>query len=122
MSGPEHLNLISPATLAERLGVSVRTLYFYEAKQLLSGMTVGRAKFYNIEQQRRAARTVSLRRLGFTLKQIQELLRSVDGHQGQEEYRLAVKRQIQVLERRRGEVETALEELREITDEGNDQE
>lgn len=98
--------------LAERLGVTHRTLRFYEERRLLSSVIVGNVRYYDEHQTRRATSITKFRSLGFTLAEIRRLLPVSDGDANSAKLKVAIARQITELERRRSEVEAALDELR----------
>lgn len=66
---------INPAEAARRLGVSVKTLRLYEAQGLIAPVrTEAGWRTYGPAQMARAGEVVSLRKLGFSLKQVGRLL------------------------------------------------
>jgi DNA-binding transcriptional MerR regulator len=114
MTGNDDAELLPIGDLAKELGVSHRALRFYEDRKILSSTIISGVRHYDSWQRRRAAEIVRLRSLGFTVTQIGELLRNPESSEGRERLRLAVERQMSVLERQRQEIDRALEELRKL--------
>ncbi|CAD6510312.1 hypothetical protein LMG28140_00340 [Paraburkholderia metrosideri] len=115
----------SPALLtvrdaAERLGVTPRTLKYYEERGLVSPTrSEGRYRLYDEEDLKRFARILRLRSLGFSLHGITEMLKrpleSVDGGhrfstESLQQIRDAIAQQVEALDAR---IETMRRELKE---------
>lgn len=115
----------SPALLtvrdaAERLGVTPRTLKYYEERGLVSPTrSEGRYRLYDEEDLKRFARILRLRSLGFSLHSITEMLkRSLEpvegGHrfstESLQQIRDAIARQVETLDTR---IEAVRRELKE---------
>ncbi|HEX7906522.1 MAG TPA: MerR family transcriptional regulator [Paraburkholderia sp.] len=115
----------SPALLtvrdaAERLGVTPRTLKYYEERGLVSPTrSEGRYRLYDEEDLKRFSRILRLRSLGFSLHGITEMLKrpleSVDGSQrysidSLQEIHDAIAHQVEALDAR---IETMRRELKE---------
>ena len=107
--------LVEIGDLAQRLGVSYRTLQFYEEKHLLASSIVGRVRHYDDEQCRRAEAILHFRRLGFSVEETRRLLAIGDGSEAEGSLKHAFERQIAELERRKREIDAALEELQRLT-------
>jgi DNA-binding transcriptional MerR regulator len=110
--------MYSITELARELGVTPRTLRFYEDKGLLKPQRVGGTRVY--VQRDRARLIIILRgkRLGFSLKEISEYLDLYDADPTQRAQidRLLnlVRERIGLLEQQRDALEETLSELREI--------
>ena len=98
--------------LAREFGVTLRTLRFYEDRGLLSPRRDGTARIYDARDRDRLSVILKGKQLGFTLTEIRDMLEA-DGHRGG--LSLApgqVIDQIAMLERQRGDIDKAIEELR----------
>jgi DNA-binding transcriptional MerR regulator len=99
--------------LAEDFGVTLRTLRFYESRGFVSPRRQGSTRLYSQADRDRIALILKAKRLGFTLREIGLLLK---GHAGTPEgLRLSRRQcteQINLLERQKREIESALVELR----------
>ncbi len=110
--------------LARTYGVSLRTLRFYEARGLLQPRRQGTMRYYGAADRVRLGLILKGKRLGFTLSEIQDLIASrvkaglPEGSElGGNDLVIGLGReqiaaQIAHLERRRTEIEAAIEELR----------
>ena len=103
--------------LALRFGVTLRTLRFYEKKGLLKPRRCGMTRLYDEQDRERLALILQGKRLGFTLNEIRALV--APAQQGVDNRALDLSRekcveQINLLERKKREIETALAELRRI--------
>jgi len=100
--------------LAREFEVTLRTLRFYESKSLIKPRRQGMTRIYSQEDRERLALILQGKRLGFTLREIRELVAS----QGQvKSAALPLSReqclaQIKLLEKQKRDIETALAELR----------
>ncbi len=108
----------SIAELAQELGVTTRTIRFYEDQGLISPQRAGHARIYTTRDRARLLLILRGKRLGFSLKDIKEFLdlHAVDAKQVGQLQLLAVKvkNRITALEAQREEVETVLAELQDI--------
>lgn len=95
--------------VAERFGVTLRTLRFYEQKGLLAPTRRGQDRHYGADQVDVLARIVKAKALGLTLREIEALL---GGRTGEGLAPAAVAAQIAHLERQRDEIDAALARLR----------
>jgi DNA-binding transcriptional MerR regulator len=98
---------------AQALGVSQRTLRFYEARGFIKPQRAGEERRYSQDDCDRVVLILQAKRLGFTLREIADLLAE------SESGRLALSRaqcteQINLLERQKRAIETALDELRRV--------
>lgn len=106
--------------LAEELGVTPRTLRFYEDKGLLTPNRVGNNRVYDRRDRARMKLILRGKRLGFSLAEIKEYLDlyNVDAG-GVEQLRVllkGVRERVGALERQRDDLEATLEELRDVED------
>jgi DNA-binding transcriptional MerR regulator len=102
--------------LAREFGVSLRTLRFYEARGFVSPQRSGTARCYSQSDRDRIALVLKVKRLGFTLREIAELLAGVD-EDCPHALRLSRQQcteQINLLERQKREIDAALAELRRL--------
>jgi DNA-binding transcriptional MerR regulator len=105
------------AQLSKEFGVSLRTLRFYEARRFVAPRRDGAARFYSQSDRDRIALILRAKRLGFTLREIGDLMAQGDAETGRNVLRLSRQQctdQIGLLERQKREIETALSELRRI--------
>jgi DNA-binding transcriptional MerR regulator len=101
--------------LAHEFGVTLRALRFYEIRGLLSPRRNGHARVYRQADRERLALILRGKKLGFSLDEIGGMLAAGPGSEPQAS--LVVSRekcieQINLLERRKRQIETALAELR----------
>lgn len=83
-SAPEQLQGIQQ--VAERLGVTHRTLRFYEDKGLIEPARVGNTRIYSPREVARMQLILRGKRLGFTIREIKEFLDLYDvDHTGLEQ-------------------------------------
>jgi len=104
--------------LAEELGITPRTLRFYEAKGLLSPRRVGNNRVYSKRDRARLKLILRGKRLGFSLEEIKEYLDlyNVDRSQ-QEQMRVLLARireRLDALAQQRQDLEATVSELKEI--------
>jgi DNA-binding transcriptional MerR regulator len=100
--------LVPIGEVAERFGVTLRTLRFYEQRRLLSPVREGPRRLYGTDQLTRLGRILAAKRLGLSLHEIERLLAEETLSLSQEE----VEAQIAHLEQQRADIEAALAELR----------
>jgi DNA-binding transcriptional MerR regulator len=108
-------NVFTIAQLAHEFGVTLRTLRHYEGLGLLSPRRTGAARLYSQSDHDRVAQIVQGKKLGFTLREIRELLATPEGDGDRPLLRLSRAQcveQINLLERRKRAIEHALSELR----------
>jgi DNA-binding transcriptional MerR regulator len=113
-SGP----LYSVSQLADDLGVSARTVRFYEDKELISPRRVGNNRVYSVRDRARMILILRGKKLGFSLRDIKQYLDLYDAdptHAKQMRLLLkAVASRIAQLEDQRVALEQALAELHEV--------
>lgn len=110
--------MYSVTELARELGITPRTLRFYEDKGLLKPQRVGGTRVYLTRDRARLILILRGKRLGFSLREISEYLDLYDAdpsHRAQIDRLLhLVQDRIQLLEQQREALEETLAELREI--------
>ncbi len=101
--------------LAREFDVTLRTLRFYEDKNLLNPVREGINRLYSRRDRSRLKLILMGKRVGFSLEQIGDMLDLYDLKDGQvAQLKLAQERfssQLQSLEQQKRDVETAIEEL-----------
>jgi DNA-binding transcriptional MerR regulator len=101
------------AEVSREFGLTFRTLRFYEMRGLISPRRDGPARIYRQGDRTRLALIVKGRKLGFTLAEIQQMLAADGGYPSSFHLsRETCVEQINMLERRKRDIETALTELR----------
>lgn len=101
--------------LAKEFGVSLRTLRFYEDKDLIQPRRNGVTRIYSRRDRARLKLVIMGKRVGFSLKEIKEMLDLYDLKDGQStQLKVSLKRfneQIALLQKQKQDVEQAIEEL-----------
>jgi len=104
--------------VAAQLGVSHRTLRFYEDKGLIEPARVGNTRIYGRREVARMQLILRGKRLGFSIREIKEFLDLYDADPTHaEQLRLLLNRvreRIGLLENQRKEIDKTLRELRQI--------
>lgn len=102
--------------LAQEAGVTLRALRFYQSKGLLTPRRNGPARLFSAQDRDRLALILQGKRLGFTLIEIRDMLaaRARGNAHSLPISRKKCVEQINLLERQRREIDTALAELRRI--------
>ncbi len=104
--------------LGAELGVTVRTLHFYEAQGLLTPRRAGNTRVYTQRERARMILILRGKRLGFSIREIREYLELYDVDPTHEEQLKAllktVHSRIQRLEDQRVALDETLAELRNI--------
>lgn len=83
MDAPSHGDLFSVTELARELGVTARTLRFYEDKGLVEPRRIGNTRVYSHRDRGRMILILRGKRLGFTLREIREWLDLYETDPGQ---------------------------------------
>ena len=112
--GPSD-DLLTIGEVAERYGVTLRTLRFYELKGLIAPARVGATRLYDAAQLAHLSRLLAGKRLGLTLHEIEDLVSPSDGKLPA----LSAERraeQIAHLEAQLAAIDAALAELRAMSD------
>lgn len=101
--------------LAAEFGVTLRTLRFYEDKDLLSPKRVGVTRLYSRRDRARLKLILLGKRLGFSLEEVKKMIELYDPR-GKNVTQLQValekgRSQMATLQQQRDELDTAIEEL-----------
>src|SRR6476619_918333 len=115
-TGLGQADSITIGELARESGVTLRALRFYQSKGLLAPHRNGSARVFSHADRDRLALILQGKRLGFTLTEIREMLtaRARGCTNALPISRRKCVEQINMLERQRRDIETALAELRQI--------
>ena len=101
--------------LAKEFDVSLRTLRFYEDKNLLNPRRDGVTRIYSRRDRARLKLVLMGKRVGFSLDEIKDMLDLYDLKDGQStQLKVSLKRfneQIALLEKQKQDVEQAIDEL-----------
>jgi len=101
--------------LAKEFGVTLRTLRFYEDKNLLNPRREGMARIYSRRDRARLKLVLMGKKVGFSLTEIKDMLDLYDLRDGQvTQLRVALDRfteQINVLHQQRSDVDQAIADL-----------
>ena len=101
--------------LSKEFGVTLRTLRFYEDKNLIHPRRQGANRVYGRRDRARLKLVLLGRKVGFSLDEIREMLAFYDLREGDTvQLEMALRRfsdQIEALKRHKGDVEQAIEEL-----------
>jgi len=104
--------------LAAELGVTVRTLHFYETQGLIAPQRAGHTRVYTQRERARLVLILRGKRLGFSIREIKEYLElyDIDPTLTQQNKSLlkSVRSRIQRLEEQRQALEQTLAELRDM--------
>ena len=112
----ENRDLFAIADLAKEFGISTRAIRFYEAKGLLAPERVGATRIFRRRDRARLILILRGKRLGFSLRDISDYLSLYDANRSQQVHLLIdkVDERLASLERQRDDLETTINELREI--------
>jgi len=118
MDASSHSELYSVTDLAENLGITPRTLRFYEDKGLLTPRRAGNTRVYSHRDRGRMILILRGKRLGFSLSEIREWLDLYDSDPGQKEQMriLAGKadERLAALRQQREDIDATIKELEDI--------
>lgn len=109
--GPD-VDFFTIGDIARTYGVSLRALRFYEERQLLQPERRGMVRLYDADARARLELILKGKQLGFTLTEIRDMLEAGGARGGLPLAPAQVVDQIAMLERQRGEIDKAIEELR----------
>ena len=108
-------DLVTVTDLAQQLGISARTLRFYEDKGLIAPRRVGAARAYSYRERARMILILRGKELGFSLREIKDYLDLYDADPKHETQTLVLLRKIadrrRQLEQKRDAIEQALQGL-----------
>jgi DNA-binding transcriptional MerR regulator len=115
LSGPDAGTLFSVSQLARQLGVTARTIRFYEDKHLITPQRAGTTRVYTHRDRARLMLILRGKRLGFSLREIKEFLDLYDvdpaHHVQLRQLLAAVRRRLARLREQRAAIEESLSEL-----------
>lgn len=104
--------------LAKELGITARTIRFYEDKRLISPQRAGSTRVYTARDRARMILILRGKNLGFSLREIKDYLDLYDvDHSQVEQIRLllaAVHKRLELLRTQRQSLETTITELEDI--------
>jgi DNA-binding transcriptional MerR regulator len=114
-AGDGHQATYSISQLAREFDITPRTIRFYEDKGLLSPRRAGTTRIYNGRDRVRLKLVLRGKRLGFSLREIADIIDMYDsepGEVGQLEYMLRrLEQRRSLLQARRRDIELTLQEL-----------
>jgi len=118
MDASSNSELYSVTDLAENLGITPRTLRFYEDKGLLTPRRAGNTRVYNHRDRGRMILILRGKRLGFSLGEIREWLDLYDTDPGQVEQMRALvgkaAERLAALRQQREDIDATITELEDI--------
>jgi DNA-binding transcriptional MerR regulator len=110
--------LYSVSQLAAQLGVTARAIRFYEDKNLITPQRAGTTRVYGLRDRARLILILRGKRLGFSLREIKELLDLYDAdpqhHVQLRQFLVAVRKRVAKLQEQRTAIDECLSELNEI--------
>ncbi len=110
--------LYSVSQLAAQLGITARTIRFYEDKNLITPQRAGTTRVYTHRDRARLVLILRGKRLGFSLKEIKEFLDLYDAdpehHLQIKQLLVAVRKRLTKLHEQRAAIDESLTELSEI--------
>jgi DNA-binding transcriptional MerR regulator len=111
-------SFLTVTQLAKELGITARTIRFYEDKNLISPQRAGSTRVYTARDRGRMILILRGKNLGFSLREIKEYLDLYDvDHTQVEQNRLllaAVAKRLDLLRTQRQSLETTIAELEQI--------
>ncbi|MBV9654272.1 MAG: MerR family DNA-binding transcriptional regulator [Acetobacteraceae bacterium] len=114
----DEARLYSVTELGSDLGVSARTIRFYEDKALIAPQRAGGARVYTARDRARMVLILRGKRLGFSLREIKEYLDLYDQDRTQREQIQVLLRSVRdrmgALQQQEAAIEQTLAELRDI--------
>lgn len=118
LEGDQTLPLYSVSQLARELGVTARTIRFYEDKNLIMPQRAGTTRVYTHRDRARLVLIMRGKRLGFSLREVKEFLDLYDAdpehHLQARQLQLAVRKRLANLREQREAIDQSLSELNEI--------
>ncbi len=118
MDASNHPELYSVTELAADLGVTARTLRFYEDKGLIEPRRIGNTRVYTHRDRGRLALILRGKRLGFSLREIRDWLELYEAGPGQRRQLEALlakaAERIATLEQQRQDIDATIAELKDI--------
>jgi len=116
-SEPQNRDLYAIADLAREFGISTRAIRFYESKGLLNPERVGGTRVFRRRDRARLILVLRGKRLGFSLRDIYDYLSLYDADSQTAQVTLLVGKvdeRLKLLEEQLVDLQTTIEELREI--------
>ncbi len=117
-AGQSGISLFSVSQLARQLGVTARTIRFYEDKQLIAPQRAGTTRVYTHRDRARLMLILRGKRLGFSLREIKEFLDlyDVDPTHHLQVHKLlgGVRKRMSKLREQLAAIEESMKELSEI--------
>jgi DNA-binding transcriptional MerR regulator len=114
----DSTTLYSVSQLAGQLGVTARTIRFYEDKNLITPQRAGTTRVYGLRDRARLILILRGKRLGFSLREIKELLDLYDAdpqhHVQLRQLLVAIRKRVTKLQEQRVAIDECLGELQEI--------
>jgi len=118
MDASGHNDLYSVTELARELGVTARTLRFYEDKGLVEPRRIGNTRVYSHRDRGRLILILRGKRLGFTLREIREWLDLYEADPGQVvQMRILIDKaadKLEALQQQRRDIDATVAELKQI--------
>jgi len=115
-AAPEPFHTVTQ--LARELGITARTIRFYEDKGLISPQRAGTTRVYTVRDRARMILILRGKRLGFSLREIKEYLDLYDqDHTQAGQIRLlltGVQKRLDMLHEQRRALDTSIAELEDI--------
>jgi DNA-binding transcriptional MerR regulator len=115
-------DLLTFKEMCERFDVTPRTLRYYEYIELLNPQKEGRSRFYGPREIARMTLILRGRRFGFSLEESRQWLQIYDQKGTDEQNRVWIEladRQLNVLTEQRDELDSAIEDLRQLRDQAS---
>ncbi len=116
--GPENERpFFTIGDLSHEFDLTLRALRFYEDKGLIAPQRRGVTRLYSPQDRERIALIVKGKKLGFTLTEIRDLIAAEEGRSDPSSLNLSREKcleQINLLEKQRHQIESALTELRRV--------
>jgi DNA-binding transcriptional MerR regulator len=115
-------DLLTFKEMCERFDVTPRTLRYYEYIELLNPQKEGRSRFYGPREIARMTLILRGRRFGFSLEESRQWLQIYDQKGTDEQNRVWIEladRQLSVLTKQRDELDSAIEDLRQLRDQAS---
>ena len=103
--------------LSQEFDLTLRALRFYEDKGLITPQRRGVTRLYSPQDRERVALIVKGKKLGFTLTEIRDLVAAEENHSDASSLNLSREKcleQINILEKQKHQIESALTELRRL--------
>jgi DNA-binding transcriptional MerR regulator len=111
-------SFLTVTQLAKELGITARTIRFYEDKRLISPQRAGSTRVYTARDRARMILILRGKNLGFSLREIKDYLDLYDvDHSQVEQIRLllaGVHKRLELLRTQRQSLETTITELEDI--------